>query len=370
MIALYRRGTAVDIAHPLMCRVEAVSENKCECQYHSLGDHKKFSKVLTVSSESSINGPGVVTVPDIHDFEIGDLLVIQPSGEIELGYRKSSHHNSLFVTDTCNSFCLMCSQPPKKLDDIGWRMRVNTALLEVIPKSCEMLGITGGEPTLLGENLAELFRHARKNLPSTQFHMLTNGRLLSNPEYVKPLVAAAGRSCIFAVPVYSDSPGIHDWVVQAKGAFSETLNGLYNLAREGVRIEIRIVLHKPSVERLTSWAKFVTKYLPFVEHVALMGMEYTGFVHTNYQTLWIEPIDYQDSLESAFDILKSAGIDASIYNVPLCLLSEGLRKNAKRSISAWKQEYVEECQDCTQIAKCCGVFATSKQKFRGITSIS
>ena len=48
----------------------------------------------------------------------GDVLRIQPeTGRVRVLYRRSSRHNFFLVTERCNNYCLMCSQPPKDIDD-------------------------------------------------------------------------------------------------------------------------------------------------------------------------------------------------------------------------------------------------------------
>jgi hypothetical protein len=48
---------------------------------------------------------------------------------------------------------------------------------------------------------------------------------------------------MLGIPLYADVDTIHDYVVQVRGAFDETVLGLYNLAQNQVPIEIRVVLH-------------------------------------------------------------------------------------------------------------------------------
>jgi len=40
----------------------------------------------------------------------------------------------------------------------------------------QSIGLTGGEPSLLGQSLIELIRCAKYNLPKTALHILSNGR--------------------------------------------------------------------------------------------------------------------------------------------------------------------------------------------------
>jgi len=53
----------------------------------------------------------------------------------------------------CNSNCLMCSQPPKDRDDVVALTERNLELIRLIEPAPPYLTITGGEPTLLGDNL-------------------------------------------------------------------------------------------------------------------------------------------------------------------------------------------------------------------------
>ena len=45
----------------------------------------------------------------------GDVVALDTgSRRFRVLYRKKSSHNSFLVTERCDNYCLMCSQPPKK----------------------------------------------------------------------------------------------------------------------------------------------------------------------------------------------------------------------------------------------------------------
>jgi hypothetical protein len=56
-------------------------------------------------------------------------------------------------------------------------------------------------------------------------------------------------------------------------------------------------------------------------------------------------------------------IPVSIFNLPLCLLPENLRRFSRHSISDWKRLYPRACGGCSMKASCGGVFGTSKRPF-------
>jgi len=175
---------------------------------------------------------------------------------------------------------------------------------------------------------------------------------------------------MLGIPLYADVPELHDYVVQARGAFDETIRGILNLKQHGVRVELRFVIHADTYKGLPAFARFVARNLLFVDHVALMGLEPTGFAKANLDAIWIDPLDYQRELREAVDTLDRAGLAVSIYNHPLCVLDPELHRFARASISDWKNLYVDECERCALRSTCGGFFASSTvRRSRGIRAV-
>jgi His-Xaa-Ser system radical SAM maturase HxsC len=164
------------------------------------------------------------------------------------------------------------------------------------------------------------------------------------------------------IPLYSDISDRHDYVVQADGAYDQTIKGILNLKRERQRVEVRVVVHKQTYEGLPRLAEFLARNLLFVDHVALMGLEIMGFTRANLDLLWIDPVEYQPQLKRAVKTLASHNMNVSIYNHQLCLLDRDLWTYAVQSISDWKNEYVDECQQCGVREKCGGFFSSAQYK--------
>ncbi|HWW61751.1 MAG TPA: His-Xaa-Ser system radical SAM maturase HxsC, partial [Thermoanaerobaculia bacterium] len=183
-----------------------------------------------------------------------------------------------------------------------------------------------------------------------------NGRLFFYRRFAAKLAALEHPDLVLGIPLYSDIAARHDHIVQAKGAFEETVIGMQHLDRYGVRVEIRVVLHALSIPRLPQLATFIARNFPFACHVALMGLEMFGLVHQHLAELWIDPADYQRELAAASDILRDAGMNVSIYNHQLCVLDRRLWPLARKSISDWKNVYLPECNGCGVIDQCGGFF--------------
>ena len=330
------------------------------------GDFAGYAAVLGDHHPALLNhgasAPAVVVeAPNVSSLQTGDVVGIDPSGTVRFLFRKSSAYNSILVTERCNSRCLMCSQPPRERDDTG-RLREHLRLIELIdPEACE-LGITGGEPTLLNKGFFEIVEHSKRYLPHTALHVLTNGRLFYYSDFARRLGAIRHPDVMLGIPVYSDIDHEHDFIVQAEGAFDQTIVGLLNLARYRVPIEIRVVLHALTYKRLPELAEFIYRNLPFAAHVAFMGMEMVGYAHRNLRLLWIDPWDYGDPLEHATLYLAERGMKVSVYNLQLCVLPRSLWPFARKSISDWKNIYLPVCSACAARPSCAGFFESAAKR--------
>ena len=299
--------------------------------------------------------PGVVAPGDV-------IRLMEGSARVSVLYRRGSNSNTMLATERCNSFCIMCSQPPRDVDD-GWLVEEMLATIDLMDRDEAQLGISGGEPTLLGDDLLVVLDRARRLLPNTALHVLSNGRRFADEAFARTVCAVRHPNLTWGVPVYSDCPEIHDYVVQAHSAWEETLAGLYNLAKLGAKVEIRVVVQRPNVERLGELAYFIFRNLTFAGHVAFMGLEPIGFARANYEKIWIDPVDCMDRLRDAVFFLANRGMNVSLYNYPLCVVPAEIRPFSRRSISDWKNTYLPNCGGCMLRDDCCGFFGSIDSKW-------
>lgn len=320
--------------------------------YLLLEKHRQLAEALPSDSDYSV-------LPNDYSY-IGDDDVIRLSADrqsIRVLFRASSPHNSILVTEQCNHYCLMCSQPPKAADD-SWILDEVESLIPLIPKNTRELGFTGGEPTTNRERFLKIISLTKSYLPRTAIHILSNGRSFKDAAFAEKYAQIELPDAMIGIPVYSDDPTLHDYIVQAQGAFDETIQGILNLKRLGQKVEIRVVIHKLSVQRLPELCEFIARNLLFVDHVALMGLEMMGFTRANLDELWVDPIEYKDTLSKSVGILAKYGMNISVYNHQLCLVNPDIQPYYRRSISDWKNEYAPECQSCTKQRECGGFFAS------------
>lgn len=319
-----------------------------------------FGYAATISLEKPSNEMDgkFVTVSDIKEFHDGDVVTIYPKGCIIFNYEIESDHNALFATGRCNHRCIMCPQPPIVKEES--LTPFNLQLISLFDKSTKEVGITGGEPTLIGDELFLLINAIKCKLPNSGISILTNGVKFADEEYARKLAMCKHPNLQIDVPVFSDIASEHNGIVGAN-TFYKTVKGLYNLALYKQQIGIRIVVHKLTYKRLSQLAEYIYHNFPFVCQVAFMQMETIGYAEENLSKLWIDPADYNEELSKAVEILEMRGLTPYIYNAQLCVLPDHLRKYAVQSISDWKDIYLEQCSGCQLKGQCGGFFLANRK---------
>ena len=322
-----------------------------------------YGAVINPSINSIINDPTrqdhisfQASVPENALFT-GDVVQLEPSGRGIVLYEIHSSSNAILLTEMCNCRCLICPQPPG--NDSQDNVRVSLETIALLDGQTESLGITGGEPTLQWSGLITALKTCKEFIPNARIDLLTNARVLKDYSKARAIAEECGPKITACVPVYSDISKLHDEITQTKGSFWETLEGIYNLERAGMAVELRTVITKLNYKRFSQWAEFIYKTFPFVQNVALMGMEPIGYAYNNREIVWIDPIEYAPLLEKSIKVLHRRGMNVSVYNHQLCLLQKSYWRFSRKSISEWKNIYMPECQECAVRAECGGFFQSS-----------
>ncbi|MEI9425692.1 His-Xaa-Ser system radical SAM maturase HxsC [Mesorhizobium sp. Cs1299R1N1] len=283
----------------------------------------------------------------------GDVLLVNPRrGTADRLIRSSSQHNTFLVTERCDQVCLMCSQPPKK-HHVDLFPYFETAAL--LAPDGATIGISGGEPTLFKTQLFEFLGRVLGARPDLSFHVLTNGQHFDEGDWDAMNRIDRGR-VVWGIPLYSRDPTVHDQIVGKEGAHAQLLENLALMCRLGSQVELRTVLMRPNADGLPGLARYIASTLPFIRAWAVMQMENIGFGRMNWKTLFYDSSEGFDVVGRSIDLVRSRGIDAWLYNFPLCTVPEGYRHLAPATISDWKRAYREECDGCLLKAQCGGFF--------------
>lgn len=285
----------------------------------------------------------------------GDILLCFPKGgRIERIFRANSRYNSILITERCDQYCLMCSQPPRNTKD-EWRFPLYTDAIGHLPDNSTIC-LSGGEPTLYKESLLSMLEALARSRPDLHIHILSNGQHLVESDVARLRDIHRKIDVLWGIPLYSADSKLHDEIVAKPGAFNTLLPNLYLLAASGAAIELRTVVMSLNVLELTGLASFISDHLDFVTYWAIMAMEPIGFAKANLERLSFDHSIVPQPIHKAIDLAAARGITVKLFNFPLCTVGDRYRKYCQKSISDWKRKYLDVCTKCSAKSDCCGFF--------------
>lgn len=296
---------------------------------------------------------------EISSFEqIGEYSILEFNEEgCYIYYDSTSVDNALFITNKCNSNCIMCP--------ISDKMRQNSDIVPInillkicsqIPNDGSHITITGGEPFLLKRNIFQLFRYLKDNLNNIEYLLLTNGRVFSDIKYFKLFCESTPDNLIVGIPIHGYNDMTHDFITRTKNSFVQTIKGIKNLLSTHIRIEIRIVVSKLNIHFINKIANLIIDELKGVYTIKFLGLEMLGNARINIDQVWL---DYQSSFQYLKEPIKNLilnGFNVGIYNYPLCCVDKGYWSMCEKSITDYKVSFLDECNKCKKRDACGGMF--------------
>lgn len=295
------------------------------------------------------------------ELQTGDVLTIGQDGKISRNYSADSGEVDIFVTNRCNSNCVMCplSETVRRQEQ-KYYLRWLWDFIRILPDDVEYINITGGEPTLRKKDFLEILEYLKGKFRYSGFQLLTNGRSLADEMFLKQVLERTPRGMRFAIPLHASREMVHDGITQAKGSFRQTDRGIRNLLKQGQKVEIRVVISRKNIAYLTETAAYIVSNYPRVFCVNFIGMEMMGSAAVRREELWADYPEVFKRSEAAVKILIAHGIDVQLYNFPLCAVKKGYWPLAVKSITDYKVRYMPACDDCRVKEICGGFFASTK----------
>lgn len=299
-------------------------------------------------------------------FEEFDVLEINSNGIIYRWYADAEGDAGIATTSLCNSNCIMC--PASENERRQTQTMSVERLDEVIrhmPKDLWHFTITGGEPTLIGEDaFAHILNTVKKELPNTKILLLTNGRTLGDKGFFEHFNSERPKHMRIAIPVHGSNAEKHDYITQATGSFNQTVRAIANLLKVRAETEIRIVVSKLNCDDILNIAKFIVDAFPSVSVVNFVGLEMRGNCAAHADDVLISYQEAFHKSKEAIKLLISNGIDVGLYNFPYCMIDKNYWPIAQKSISAYKSVFNDECENCLLKEECCGIFQSTKNFYK------
>ena len=222
------------------------------------------------------------------NLEKNDIIYINAKGSIKRVYENRSKSIDLMITTHCNSNCIMCplSDYSRQTNEDGYIKWIKK-LIETLPLDLSHICLTGGEPTLIGEDIFSIFDMLKEKYKTVDFQFLTNGRSMGNKAFCDKLVAHLPKNTLIGIPLHAADKDLHDSIAQINGGFGQSVQGIKNLLRRGQKIEIRVVVGLMNAHSLVELAEFIVRELRGVNCVTFMGLEMMGNAVKNMERVWI-----------------------------------------------------------------------------------
>jgi radical SAM protein with 4Fe4S-binding SPASM domain len=221
----------------------------------ALNDYLSFTNQINQLVQSD-------DVCPIHDL---DLDIIAPFGTLPT----APYRMDLALTYQCNNDCSHCyNARPRdypELTTAEWFLLIDKVWQIGIPH----IVFTGGEPTLRSD-LPDLIKYAETKGMITGLN--TNGRRLSDLSYLKQLVDS-GLDHV-QITIESHNPDIHDQLVQANGAWKQTVTGLRNALDSNIYVMTNTTMLQLNSPFLNDTLDFLAQAQ--VPTVGLNAMIYSG----------------------------------------------------------------------------------------------
>jgi radical SAM protein with 4Fe4S-binding SPASM domain len=214
---------------------------------------------VSAQIDELVNPNGACPVHDLN------LEILQPFSRIP----SAPYRIDLALTYRCNDNCAHCynARPHSypELDTDTWKRIIDRVREVGVPHVC----FTGGEPTLRAD-LPELVAHAQEAGLVTG--LLTNGRSLSDRSLVDRLIQS-GLDHV-QITLESHNEAIHDHLVGAAGAWSQTVAGLRNCLDSRLYVMTNTTLLEENTRQMEATLDFLAEM--GVPTVGLNALIYSG----------------------------------------------------------------------------------------------
>jgi molybdenum cofactor biosynthesis enzyme MoaA len=186
----------------------------------------------------------------------------------------------LKVGFACNNHCHFCVQGDKRLKWGAKPVEELRKILEEGRPAADALVFTGGEPTVR-RDLPDLIAYARQ-LGYKTIQIQSNGRMFAHKGYCKLVIEKGANE--FSPALHGHTAALHDYLTDAPGAWSQTVQGIRNLKALGQYVLTNSVVTKSNFRHLPELAKLLTVLgvdqfqFAFVHPTGTAGKEFAAVV--------------------------------------------------------------------------------------------
>lgn len=213
----------------------------------------------------------------------------------------------------CNCNCQFCVQADNKCTGNRSFDEIKQDLTESRTR-CDSCVLTGGEVTIR-KDFFDIVKLA-KELGYKTIQIQTNGRMLSKPDFVKKAVLSGATE--FAPALHGYCKEQHDFLTQAPGSFEQTVEGIKNVKRLGLRVLTNTVVVKPNYRDLPKIARLLAAL--HVDQMQFAFVHAMGNAQLNFDGMVPRVSLAAPYIHKALQTSIDSGIPCMAEAMPYCVM--------------------------------------------------
>jgi cyclic pyranopterin phosphate synthase len=215
----------------------------------------------------------------------------------------------------CSNDCLFCVVADKR--PLGERTteQIQRELVESFREGKTDVVLTGGEVSIRPD-IAAIVAFARKT-GFTEIQIQTNGRRFADLDFCKQMVRAGMTT--FAPALHGATARVHDGLTRAPGSWRQTVLGIHNICRLGVKTLTNTVVTKQNIKQLPELAALLVKLGVIQFQLAFVHIQ--GNAMTYYKHIVPKISVAAPWIRKGLAVGLRAGRRVMVEAVPFCLLA-------------------------------------------------
>lgn len=220
----------------------------------------------------------------------------------------------LKVGYACINDCLFCVVADKRRFGDKGTDEIKKELKDSFEEGIREVVLTGGEVTVR-EDIFDIVSYARK-LGYLNIQIQTNGRRFSPVDFAKQMAAAGMTE--FAPALHGHNPRIHDFLTRQPGSWRQTVLGIYNVKKLGIKTLTNTVITKQNYRYLPKIATLLVKLK--VDQFQFAFVHIMGNALKYYRRIVPRISRVIPYVKKGLDVGLIAGKRVMVEAVPFCLL--------------------------------------------------
>jgi MoaA/NifB/PqqE/SkfB family radical SAM enzyme len=266
---------------------------------------------------------------------------------------------------------------------VGFNELKNSIDTMIQEKKVDSIVVSGGEPTIHSDFFDIIKYMTEKNLNIT---VLSNSERFYEKEFCKEFSEIVNKEKTMVITtIHSQNQEEHEFINQSKGSFIRSIEGLKQLALNGVDVTVKHCITRLNHKDLAKFYKFINSEFTEKVSIQLCSIDYCGLKEDELESNMLDFPRLQSYFEEMFDLYiedLEKGSKRNVYciNMPLCscdpyywrffTMKTGNYKGYASPNNKGEQKlsdnienntgtFAQECMDCIVNEICPGTYRTA-----------